>query len=202
MVYAVSFVQTSLLEAIYSRRSIRRFRDRPVNQESVKEILEATIQAPSAKNAQPWRFVVLEGKEKKHLTDLMHGKADILTAENVDIGSLRWTATAMEQAPVAIVILNTAPPEGLPTEFREDYDFVMLQSTGGAIQTMLLAATELGLGSLWICDILYVADEVMDWLKRDQEETLVAAVSLGYAAEDPAARPRTRWQKLTAWRSA
>lgn len=190
------------LQAIRDRRSIRRFRDKPVSRETVEQLLDATIQAPSAKNQQPWRFVVLRGEQKEHLTTLMHEKADTLTAQDIGIGSLRWTANAMEQAPVAIVIINIAPPEDVPQDFHDDWNFVMLQSTGGAIQTMLLAAMEWGLGSLWICDILFVTDEVMSWLERDKGETLVAAVSLGYPAEDPAARPRTPWQEITDWPEA
>jgi len=190
------------LQAIRDRRSIRRFRDKPVSRETIERLLDATIQAPSAKNGQPWRFVVLEGEHKEHLTTLMHDKADALTAQGDGIGSLRWTVNTMEQAPVAIVIINTAPPEEVPQEFYDDWNFVMLQSTGGAIQTMLLATMEWGLGSLWICDILFVTDEVMSWLGRDKGETLVAAVSLGYPAEDPAARPRTSWQEITDWPGA
>ena len=76
----------------------------------------------------------------------------------------------------------------------------MLQSTGGAIQTMLLAAHDLGLGALWICDILYAEREVKEWLGRE-EQTLVACVTLGYAAESPQARPRRPWQEVTEWRA-
>lgn len=74
----------------------------------------------------------------------------------------------------------------------------MLQSTGAAIQTMLLAAQDLGLGSLWICDVLYASTEILAWLGHPRD-TLVAAVSLGYADEEPPARPRRPWQEVTEW---
>ncbi len=77
----------------------------------------------------------------------------------------------------------------------------MLQSIGGAIQTMLLAAQVLGVGSLWICDVLYCEDEINACFGHGAD-TLVAAVSLGYAAESPRARPRRPWQEVTEWQGA
>ena len=185
------------LDAIATRRSIRRFQARPVPRALVEQVLDATVQAPSAKNAQPWRFVVLEGERRDELVRIMREQAVHLKGMGVNIGSLEGTARAMAVAPVTIVVFNTLP-EGIPPEAHDDYRFVMLQSTGGAIQTMLLAAHDLGLGSLWICDILYAECEVKAWLEQEDED-LVACVSLGYADESPDARPRTPWQEVTEW---
>ncbi len=189
------------LQAIHDRRSIRHFASQPVPRELVERVLEATVQSPSAKNVQPWRFVVLEGQEKERLVRLMTAKGEALAAAGEGTGSLLGTCRAMAQAPVAVVILNQAPPAEVPPEFHEDWHFVMLQSTGGAIQTMLLAAHALGLGSLWICDILFAHDEVMVWLGCEGE-VLVAAVSLGYADEAPGQRPRKGWAEVTQWLGA
>lgn len=186
------------LEAIAARRSIRRYQDRPIAREVVERVLAATVQAPSAKNQQPWRFVVLEGRLGDGLVEIMRQQAARLKELGIDIGSLEWSANVIAQAPVTIVVLNAPPPPEVPAEAHDDYDHVMVQSTGGAIQTMLLAATELGLGSLWICDILYAAREILEWLGRPGH-VLIGAVSLGYAAEAPAARPRRPWQEVTEW---
>ena len=188
-----------VLEAIDARRSIRRFQSRPIPRETLERLLEATIQAPSAKNVQPWRLVVLEGAEHAKLAAMMLEQANRLKALGEDIGSLEWTARAMAPAPLTVVWFNTAPPPEVPAEAHDDWRWVMLQSTGGAIQTMLLAAAGLGLGSLWICDILYVADEVKAWLGREQDD-LVACVTLGYADEAPGPRPRKPWRAVTEWR--
>lgn len=53
---------------------------------------------------------------------------------------------------------------------------------------MLLAAQELGLGTLWICDVFYAENEIGKWLGTNLQ--LIAAVSLGYAGEQPSPRPR------------
>ena len=186
------------LDAIYARRSIRRFQDRPVPREVIERLLEATIKAPSAKNGQPWRLVVLQGEEHRKLALSMDEQASTLEADGVDIGSLRWTARAMLPAPVTVLFFMAAPPEQIPPDHHEGWRFVMLQSVGGAIQTMLLAATDLGIGSLWICDVLYCLDQVHKRVGH-ADDTLVAAVTLGYADEAPDARPRRPWQELTEW---
>jgi F420 biosynthesis protein FbiB-like protein len=189
------------LEAIAARRSIRRFLDRPVPRDAIEAILAAAIQAPSAKNAQPWRFVVLEGEEARQLAYIMQTSAARLTEAGADTGSLPWTAAIVEQAPVTILVYDARPPAEVPEQFHADYRFVMLQSIGAAIQNMLLAAEALGLGSLWICDVLYCEDEISQWLGH-AGDALVAGVTLGYAAESPHARPRRPWQELTQWRGA
>jgi len=189
------------LDAIALRRSIRRFKKEPLPRELVERVLAATVQAPSAKNAQPWRFVVLEGERNDHLARMMLETATRLKGEGADIGSLAWTARTMLEAPLTIVVFNTTPPAEVPAEFHDDWYWVMVQSNGGAIQTMLLAAQDLGLGSLWICDILYAHDEVCEWLGHPNER-IVAAVTLGYANEAPGPRPRRPWQDVTEWESA
>jgi nitroreductase len=60
---------------------------------------------------------------------------------------------------------------------------------------MLLAAHDLGLGSLWICDVYFAYDELIKWLGEDCQ--MVAAVSFGYPAESPAARPRKTVDEVT-----
>lgn len=60
-----------MLSAIETRRSIRRFLDRPVPREMIEEILLAGTLAPSSKNRQPWRFIVTAGEEKAGILDAM-----------------------------------------------------------------------------------------------------------------------------------
>ena len=189
------------LHDIAARRSIRRYSEEPIPRETLEQILAATVQAPSAKNQQPWRLVVLEGSAARELATIMKRAADRLTDEGEDTGSLAWTAAIVEQAPVTILVYDAAPPEEIPAAFHDDYRFVMLQSIGGAIQTMLLAAQALGLGSLWICDVLYCEEQISVWVGHSADK-LVAAVSLGYADESPRARPRRPWQEVTEWRGA
>ncbi len=69
---------------------------------------------------------------------------------------------------------------------------------GASIQNLLLAATDKGIGSLWICDIYFAYPELSAWL--GEEGQLVAAVALGYPEESPAPRPRKPLEEILRWR--
>ncbi len=186
------------MEAISKRRSIRSFRPAPVAREVVEKLLSAAILAPSAKNLQPWRFVVLQGPARTRLARLMEEGAEIEEARGLSSGSCRASARAVAQAPVTILVFN--PLHRHAGSIRENalYNAPDILSIGAMVQTMLLAAQELGLGTLWICDILHAYSLIRDWLGRDEE--LVTAVSIGFADIAPPARPRTPGKEITLWR--
>jgi nitroreductase len=62
---------------------------------------------------------------------------------------------------------------------------------------MLLAALDLGLGSLWICDVLYAYDALCDWLEQDRQ--MIAAISFGHPDEHPGPRWRKPLSEVTTW---
>lgn len=178
------------LETIAARRSIRKFKDAPIQEELLQKILDAAIQAPSACNRQPWRFVVVQGEQRTEMLRIMREEITRDKARGEDIGSAEWSAQVMEQAPVTVFVFN---PDGLRpwrkhTVEQMFRDVLDIQSIGAAIQNMLLAAEDQGLGSLWICDVFIAYEELCKWL--DEKGELIAAVSFGYADESPAARLR------------
>jgi nitroreductase len=188
------------LETIAARRSIRRFKDQPVPDEVLEAILKAGTQAPSGKNRQPWRFAVVLGERRAEMVRIMREGIAEAVAQGEHPGSSQWTANIMEQAPVTVFVFN---PHGKypwlahsPQEMFQD--LVNVQSVGAAIQNMLLAAQDLGLGSLWIADVFYAYGKLCEWLGREGQ-MMVAAVSFGYPDESPAARPRKAVDKVTRW---
>lgn len=198
-----------LMRAIGERRSIRKYEARELPRDVISALLEAAMQAPSSKNRQPWRFVVVERDAKAGMLAAMEqGIAREEQGEAVLPGSARYvsgarhTLTIMEQAPVTIFILN--PLSGaydLPGTMEEQfYQLANTQSVGAAIQNMLLAATGLGLGALWNCDIYFAYRELCEWLGTNKQ--LVAAVCAGYAAEAPHPRPRNALADMVEWRQA
>ena len=119
----------------------------------------------------------------------------------IPTGSAENTFRIMREAPVTVFVFNpkdTAPwkEQTIPERI---FRIVNTQSVGAAIQNMLLRAQELEIGSLWICDTFSAYEELCAWLGRDS--LLVAAVSLGYPAESPAARPRLPLDELVEWRT-
>jgi F420 biosynthesis protein FbiB-like protein len=187
------------LDAIAARRSIRKFKADPVPTEVLQTVLQAALQAPSGKNKQPWRWVVVSGERRADMVRCMREGMAQMQARGHNIGSAEWTAKIMEHAPVTIFVFN---PHGQPpwqphaTEQLID-EVVDVQSVGAAIQNLLLAAQDQGLGSLWICDVFYAYEALCGWLGETGQ--LVAAVTLGYAAESPAARPRKPVSEMVRW---
>lgn len=187
------------LEAIAQRRSIRRFKSDPIPDKVLQEILTAGIQAPSSKNRQPWRFVVVTGEKCTEMVRVLRDGIAQTRARGEDPGSAEWTADVMAQAPVTIFVFN---PQGLRPWLAHSIEqmfqaLVNTQSIGAAIQNMLLAAQDLGVGSLWICDVFEAYDELCQWLGEPGQ--MVAAVSLGYADESPGARSRKSVSEVTRW---
>ncbi len=185
-------------EAIEARRSIRKFLDKPVATELIEQILQAATLAPSGKNRQPWNFVVAQGDKKEQLISAMATGVEKMKAMGLPVGSAEWTMKSMRQSQVVILVYN---PDWEWADDRNEVNHygysVDTQSVGAAIQNMLLQAEDLGLGTLWICDVFFAEQEINAFVGRNDE--LVAAVSIGYKGEEPAARPRKPWQELTTW---
>jgi nitroreductase len=185
------------LEAIRSRRSIRRFQDRLVPREVIEQVLDVALQAPSAKNRQPWGFVVVQGDQVAEMVRVMRENLAPLEWVGEGLTGADLTANYMEQAPVTIFIFNPFHQHEPGAYEPTLWDVVDLQGASAAIQNLCLAAQSLGLGTLWINHVYYAYEPLRTWLGR--KDTMVAAVSLGYPNESPDARPRTQWQDVTTW---
>ena len=186
----------NIMEAISARRSIRKFKPTPIPEEALNAILTAASLAPSGKNKQPWRFVVVTEKHRTEMVRILRAGIAEAKSRGEDAGSAEWTATVMEHAPATVFIFN---PDGmrpwLDHSIGQNFtELVDTQSAGAAIQNMLLAAMEHGLGSLWICDVLYAYDGLAEWL--GEKGGMIAAVSFGYPDEEPAARPRKQLSEI------
>lgn len=195
-----------MIQAILKRRSIRKFKPQDIPTEAIKEILQAGILAPSSKNRQPWKFIVVTGKAKETMLSVMEcgierEKRDPLLPKSTQyIGGAEHTLNIMRQAPVLIFIINTiglALDKSLLAEDRI-YEICNAQSIGAAIENMALTATDLGLGSLWICDTFFAQKELSARLCENGE--LCAALALGYADEDLTDRPRNNFDDVVEWR--
>jgi nitroreductase len=186
-------------EAIEARRSIRKFKSDPIPEDILRKILKAATLAPSGKNKQPWRFIVVQGEKRAEMVRLMRKGIETVKERGESTGSSLSSAKIMEQAPVTIFIFN---PYGISPWQTHSTDQIIwgvidIQSTGAAIQNMILVAGDLGIGTLWICDVFYAYEELCEWLGETTQ--LVAAVSLGYPDESPEARPRKTVEEVTRW---
>ena len=197
-------VSVSALKAIKERRSIRKFKSDSISEMDLHTILEAGIAAPSSKNRQPWYFTVVRGETKEELTRVMERGLNLevkahepfLPESMKYINSAFISVNVMRKAPVVVLVSNE---RGKGTDFTDNLsvdervaEICNVQSIAAAVENMLLAAQELGIGSLWICDIFFAYPEISEWLEKKNpgHGMLVAALCFGYADEAPKTRAR------------
>jgi len=155
------------IEAIASRRSIRRYRGQPVPEHDLLAVLEAGRLAPSARNRQPWHFVAV--------TD----KVTITKLAGACMGQV-WFAAA----PAMIVAL------GFPSVDRGWY----VVDVSIALQNMVLAATALGYGTCWIG--AFHQGLVRQIVGAPDEARVIALTPIGVAAEHPGPRSRKHLSEI------
>ena len=197
-----------MISEIYDRRSIRKFSDKPVSQKDIVDILESGIKAPSSKNRQPWKYIVIQGNAKAEMLkgfrqgiNREENEKALLPQSKQHIAAAKYTIAVMEEAPTIIFVMNSLGKDILSELTPEEhiYEICNIQSISASIQNMLLAATEKGIGSLWICDIYFAYQELCKWLNSDGQ--LIAAIAFGYPNESPQARPRRKLDDIVEWRN-
>ena len=145
---------------IGKRRSIRLYEKKSVEKEKLNRILEAGRLAPSAGNKQPWRFIVVtDGKVKEKLRAAYDEE---------------WFVTA------PVIIIGCAVPE--EAWVRMDGQEYWMVDVAIAMQSMILTATELGLGTCWVAD--FDVKAVRKALKLPSNIRVVAMTPLGHPAEE------------------
>jgi F420 biosynthesis protein FbiB-like protein len=180
-----------ILDAIYTRRSIRRTAETPVPDALLAQLLDAARWAPSAHNRQPWRFAVITGPDTQvALATAMGAKlradlaADGLSAEAIERDAGR-SYRRLTAAPALILLsLSMADMDSYPDPARQHNEWVMaVQSTAMAGQNMLLAAHALGLGACWVCAPLFCPDVVREVLALPADWQPQGLITVGYPAE-------------------
>lgn len=167
-----------MIEAIKQRRSIRKFQEKPIEQDKLTEILEAARLAPSGNNKQPWFFIVVKDETLKH---------------EVAVGTRNqlWIASA----PVVIVAVADicARSDNYAGMFVDEdtssFDLKrVIRDTTIAITQLLLEVDNQGLGACW-CGAFTQAS-IRPVLNIPEDKFVLAVIPVGYPAEEAAARPR------------
>lgn len=154
-----------------TRVSVRAFLDKPVSDETVEHLLKAAMAAPSAKNRQPWAFVVIRSRE-------------LLEKLGESLPNAKMTATA----PLAIAICGVLD-KALPGEAREYW----IQDAAAATENLLLAAHALGLGAVWT-GVHPISDRIRilkDALELPEGVEPFCLIPFGYPADT--AQVKDKW---------
>jgi nitroreductase len=165
----------NVIDAINARRSIRAYQDRPLEEEKLLKVLEAGRLAPSAKNIQDWKFIVVRDKNKRQ-------RLSVAAKDQMFVA----------QAPVVIAACGTVTDYIMTCgQYTYPIDIAI------AIDHMSLEAIELGLGTCWIG--AFYEDQVKEILGVPNNIRVVVMMTLGYAAESPSARPRKKHEEIVAY---
>lgn len=145
------------MKEIFNRRSIRKYEDKPVEKEKIDELLRAAMQAPSAANQQPWEFIVVEDKNNLNKLSLVSPYSKLVAG-----------------SAVTFVLLANSDKFRVPTAWQQDM--------GAAAQNILLEATHLNLGAVWlgVATADSVVDNVKEMFNLPDNIKPFALISVGY----------------------
>lgn len=146
-----------MMQEIFNRRSIRKFKDQAVEPMKIDKLLRAAMQAPSAANQQPWEFIVIQDKERLH-----------------EVSQTSPYAKPAAGSAVTFVLLANEKELKVPTGWEEDMS--------AAAQNILLEAVHLGLGGVWfgVATSDAVSDEVRRLFELPEHIRPFALISVGY----------------------
>ena len=175
------------------------FTSQPIPDDYLQTILTAANMAPSAHNQQSWRFIIIKGEKKRELVELVNSKAAEFPKSSSVL--LRMASRSIAGAPAVIAVANTGDLIEHGTKLfqidkERSFDFfrtMEIQSSAAAVQNLLLAATSLGLATVWLGILFLIKDEVLELLGEPMGE-FMAVIPIGYAAKEsrgPEKRPLT-----------
>lgn len=162
------------LKTIEARLSVRNFKNDPVDKSLIEKIIDTARLAPTARNIQPWKFVVITNKDIR-----------------LKIAQLALNGPFIKDAPVCIAVLCS------DTKYY-------LEDGCAATQNILLAVTNFGLGGCWVAgDKKEYADDVLKLVGADNKYKLVSLIAVGYPAQQNL-KPHSRkslnevlcWEKI------
>lgn len=173
-----------MLKQIETRRSIRKYSDKPVEDEKLMQLLEAARLAPSGDNTQPWRFIVVKSEENRQkLAEVSHKQ--------------KWMVTA----PVFIVCvadIRCRINDSIEIEITEDSPQPevkkIIRDTAIAVEHIVLEAENQGLSTCWIG--WYTQQEIRPVLNIPSDKYVVCVLTVGYSAETPKPRPRKKLEEM------
>jgi nitroreductase len=174
-----------IMEHIRTRRTVRSFTTDPIPGDVLDAILEAGMWAPSHANIQPWEFVLIGLETRARLLAVFQAKAEELLADPDTPAKKRDNIMRLKDdfggAPLMVAVVSRAPEDDLQAIENP-------LSCAAAVQNMSLAASDAGVGTVWLS--LGVAPPARSILGIEEGQSVVALLAMGYPADTPAAPPR------------
>jgi nitroreductase len=180
------------LEAILTRHSVTDIKPDPIPRNLIEKLLEAAVQAPNHYKVRPWRFVVLTGKSRNALGDIM---AEVLKKEKPDLPDVALTKERSKplRTPVLIAVGVDKPDDPRVLEIEN------ICAAAAAVENLLVAANAMGLGAKWRTGSAARQPEVKEFLGFDRDQVLVSFVYLGYPDHAMTFMERPSFEDRTVW---
>lgn len=185
------------VEVVKTRRSTRQFSIEPISKDLVESLIDSARLAPSAKNRQNWLYVVLENDKKDEIANIMlkeyqkevAPKEDDATLPHRAASSVLNSIRVIKEAPILILVFR---------KYDKDWTEGDFLSIGASIENLCLRATDLGLSTLWIRDVIYTREEITNFITTEDKE-LVSGISVGYSTEFPYERKKKELKDIMIW---
>ncbi|MEG0775254.1 nitroreductase family protein [Clostridium sp.] len=173
-----------MFEAIRLRRSIRKYTDRPVEDEKLIEVINSARLAPSGSNTQPWHFIIVKSDSiKERLAKVSHNQEWMLTAPVFIVCVADIRSRIKEDIEIS---LNEISPE---PEVKQ-----VIRDTSIAVEHLVLSAEILGLGTCWVA--WFTQEDIRPILNIPNDKYVVSIITLGYPNESPKSRPRKKLEDI------
>jgi nitroreductase len=180
------------LEAIQTRHSISKVKPDPLPRAVIEKLLQAAVQAPNHYRVRPWRFVVLTGKSRQALGEIL---AQALKKQNPELPE-----TGMEierskplRAPVLIAVGVDEPDDPRVLEIEN------ICAVAAAVENLLLAAHAEGLGAMWRTGSAARDPEVKKFLGFSPDQDLISFIYIGYPDPASLTTERPSFEDRTVW---
>ena len=177
-----------ILDVIQSRRSIRKYKEKEPDTDSIKRILQAGNMAPSNGNSQAWEFILAKGEYRKNICKEFYNfskeyipKASYIPEDKKKI--MLEYAKDLGGAPYHIIVTYPNLEEAIKKEQA-------LKSSCAAIQNILLQAYAEGLGTVWVGSDLNQSDKVKSILGIGNDRSIAGIIPIGYPDKESEATPR------------
>jgi len=164
-----------VLTAIKTRRSIRSFKRKSIEEEILRKILEAATYAPSSGNLQNWEFVIVRDPERKRkIAEIAYGQEFVADAD--------------------VVIVACSDQNRVARYGERGKKLYAIQNVAAAVQNLMLAAWSFGIGSCWVG--AFDEAELSELLNLPEHVVPHAIIALGYPDERPSVPPRRKLEEV------
>ena len=178
-----------MIKEIKKRRSIRKYIDKPVEDEKIIQLLESARLAPSGSNTQPWHFIVVKSEvTREKLAEASHKQKWMLSAPVFIVCVADIRCRISDDVDIS---LNEASPQ---VELKQ-----IIRDTSISVGHVLLEADNLGLGTCWVA--WFTQEEIRPILNIPEDKYVVGVITVGYANELPDARPRKNLEEIVHYES-